>query len=150
MEDDFDLEGLSKEEARSYVAQFVQSLQLVRKQRAEKEADFERWKSRTRLAADRGDTELAKEALRRAEEVQSALAGIKREERELDFKVNELKRRLQNIHKEPEFTVNADALLEQLRSVVGEGHETNEKIAETEAELALEELRKKMADEADG
>ncbi|MFP4115230.1 MAG: PspA/IM30 family protein [Spirochaetota bacterium] len=150
MEDDFDLEGLSKEEARSYVAQFVQSLQLVRKQRAEKEADFERWKSRTRLAADRGDTELAKEALRRAEEVQSALAGIKREERELDFKVNELKRRLQNIHKEPEFTVNADALLEQLRSVVGEGHETNEKIAETEAELALEELRKKMADETDG
>ncbi|MFW6261776.1 MAG: hypothetical protein ACOC6J_09370, partial [Spirochaetota bacterium] len=41
-----------------------------------------------------------------------------------------------------------DALLEQLRSVVGDDQETNEAIAETEAELALEELRRKMDDES--
>jgi phage shock protein A len=147
VQDDFDLEGLSKEEARAYVAQFVQSLQMVRKDRAEKEAEFEKWKSRTRLAADRGETELAKEALRRAEEVQSTLPKLKREQAELEFKVTELKRRLQNLQRQPELTVNADALLDQLQTVVGKDHPTNEAITEAEAEVALEELRRKMAAE---
>ncbi len=146
MQDDFDLEGLSKDEARRYVMSFVQSLQMTRKKRAEQEAEFEKWKSRTKLAADRGETELAKQALVRAEEVQTSLASLKREERELEFKVDELKRRLGNLQKQPELTVNADALLEQLRSVVGDDQETNEAIAETEAELALDELRRRMDD----
>lgn len=150
MQDDFDLEGLSKDEARRYVMSFVQSLQTTRKQRAEQEAEFEKWKSRTKLAADRGETELARQALVRAEEVQTSLASLKREERELEFKVGELKRRLANLQKEPEFSVNADALLEQLRGVVGDDQETNEAIAETEAELALEELRSRMDGESDG
>ncbi|MFW5689093.1 MAG: hypothetical protein ACOC1U_05900 [Spirochaetota bacterium] len=149
MDDDFDLEGLSKQEARSYVAQFVQSLQLARKQRAEKEAEFEKWKSRTKLAADRGETDLARAALERAEEVQSALNAIRREERELDFKVTELKRRLGNLQKQPDLSVNADALLEQLQQVVGTGHETDEALAGVEAEAALESLRTRMAGEAD-
>lgn len=147
MEDDFDLEGLSKEEARAYVAQFVKSLQLARKQRAEQEAEFEKWKSRTKLAAERGENELARAALERAEEVQSALNAVRREERELDFKVTELKRRLANLQQSPELSVNADALLEQLQSVVGKGHQTEEALSEVEAEQALEELRKNMTDE---
>lgn len=147
MEDDFDLEGLSKEEARAYVAQFVKSLHLARKQRAEQEAEFEKWKTRTKLAADRGEEDLARAALQRAEEVQSALNAVRREERELEFKVTELKRRLGNLQQSPELSVNAQALLEQLQSVVGEGHETEEALADVEAEQALEALRKKMTDE---
>lgn len=147
MQDDFDLEGLSKDEARRYVMGFVQSLQMTRKQRAEQEAEFEKWKSRTKLAAERGETELARQALTRAEELQASIASVKREERELEFKVEELKRRLTNLQREPELSVNADALLEQLRAVAGEDQETNEGIAETEAELALEELRRKMEGE---
>ena len=150
MDDDFDLEGLSKEDARAYVAQFIQSLQLARRKRAELEEELETWKRRTKLATERGETELARQALARAEEVHGSLARIRREEHELDFKVTELKRRLGNLQQKPDLTVNANALLEQLESVVGEGHETNEAMADVEAELALEVLRKKMAQEDAG
>lgn len=144
MEDDFDLDGLSKEDARAYVAGFVQSLQLARRQRAEKEAEYEKWKARARLAVEKGDTALAEAAIRRAEDTGAALAAVKKDERELSFQVEELKRRLRNVQNEPELSVNADALLAQLQDVVGEDQSTNEGIAEAEAELALEELRKRM------
>lgn len=153
MQDDFDLEGLSREDARSYVAQFIQSLQLAKRGRAEQEQQYDKWKSRARLAVERGEDELAREAIRRAEELQSSLAAVRREERELEFKVTELKRRLTNLQRQPEFTVNAEALLEQLQQVAGADHETTEAIertaAESEAELALEELRRKMAKESE-
>jgi phage shock protein A len=149
VQDDFDLEGLSKDEARRYVMGFMQSLQLARRQRAEREAEFEKWKSRTKLAADRSETELARQALARAEELQTSVASLRSEERELEFKVEELKRRLSKLQREPELSVDADALLEQLRTVVGDDQETNEAIAETEAEIALDDLRRRMADESD-
>ena len=151
MEDDFDLEGLSKEDARSYVAQFIQSLQLAKRQRDEQEHQYDTWKSRAKLAVERGEDELAREAIRRAEELQASLAAVRREVRDLEFKVTELKRRLANLQRQPEFTVNAEALLDQLQQVAGADHETTEKIertaAESEAELALEALRRKMAED---
>ena len=150
MQDDFDLEGLTPAEARRYVAGFIQSLQLTRRSRAEREAEYEKWKSRTKLAADQGQIELAKEALARAEELQTSLSALRREERELDFKVTELKRRLQNLQRAPEFTVNAEALLEQLQSVTDPHQATKEALEETEAELKLAELRRRMEEEQGG
>ena len=149
MQDDFDLDGLSREDARAYVARFIQSLQMARRQRAEQEAEYEKWKARTRAAVDRGEADLARDALRRAEELQSTLAALRREERELDFKVTELKRRLTNLQRQPELSVDADALLEQLQTLTGPDYETSEAIeraaAEADAERALEALRRKMA-----
>lgn len=150
MEDDFDLEGLSREEARRYVTGFIQSLQLTRRDRAGKEAEYEKWKARTKLAADRGETELAKEALRRAEEAHARLGSLRTEERNLEFKVTELKRRLTNLEKAPELTVDAEALLDRLQSVTDPDQETNESLAEAEAELALEELRRRMNEQSEG
>lgn len=150
MQDDFDLEGLTPAEARRYVAGFIQSLQLARKSRAEREVEYEKWKSRTKLAADRGDMALAKEALARAEDLHASLSALRREERELDFKVTELKRRLKNVQRAPQFTVNAEALLEQLQSVTDPDQATREAISEAEAELKLEELRRKMEQDKGG
>ena len=147
MHDDFDLEGLSKQEAQRYVASFIESLVLARRQRIEREQEYETWKSRTRLAADKGEPELARQALARAEELYAVVTQLRREEHELDFKVTELKRRLVGVERQPELSIDADALLEQLEAVVGPDRETNEAIARTEAELALEELRRKMAAE---
>jgi phage shock protein A len=144
MEDDFDLDGLSKEDARAYVAEFITSLRLARTQRAEKEEEYEKWKARAKLAVERGDKDLAAAAITRAEDAGRALAAVKKDERELEFKVGELKRRLGNMQQKPELSVNADALLEQLQSVVGTDQETNEGIAEAEAEIALDALRRKM------
>ncbi len=146
MEDDFDLEGLSREEARRYVTGFIQSLQLTRRDRAEREAEYEKWKTRTKLAADRGEKELAKEALRRAEEAHALLGPLRTEERDLEFKVAELKRRLANLVKGPELSVDANALLDQLQSATDPDQATNEAIAEAEVELALEQLRRRMGE----
>ena len=58
--------------------------------------------------------------------------------------VGELKKRLAKVRDQPQMTVNADALLNQLEGVVGTDHETRDALTETEAEVALEELRRKM------
>ena len=77
------------------------------------------------------------------------MAKLRSDKRELDFKVEELKNRLTRLRKQPEFSVNAEALSEQLEGLVGD-HETNDAIRETEAEVALEELKRKMESEGDG
>jgi len=144
MQDDFDLDGLSVADARAYVAEFIAAKKQTERDRAAKEEELELWKKRTRLATEKGEVALARESLARAEEVHQEVSRLKREERSLDFKVTELKRRLKGLEVQPEFTVNAGALLEQLEGIVGADHETNDALKEAEAELALEELRRKM------
>ncbi len=149
MEDDLDLEGLSVSEARSYVAQFISSLHTTRSQLQEAEDELTAWKKRTGIAADRGEAELAKAALERAEQAHKRVITLKREEHELAFKVEELKRRLSKISDKPRLSTNADALLQQLESVVGTNYGTDRSLAEAEAELELEKLRRRMANEAE-
>jgi phage shock protein A len=149
VEDDLDLEGLSVSEARSYVAQFISSLHTTRSQLQEAEEELAAWKKRTDLAAGRGEMELARAALSRAEEAHTQVAQLRRDARDLEFKVDELKRRLGKMIDKPKLSTNADALLSQLESVVGTNYETDRSIAEAEAELELEKLRKRMAEEQD-
>jgi phage shock protein A len=144
MQDDFDLDGLSVADAKAYVAEFIAAKKQVERDRAAKEEELDLWKKRTRLATEKGEVTLARESLARAEEIHQEVSRLKREERSLDFKVTELKRRLKSMEEQPEFTVNAGALLEQLEGVVGTDHETRDALKEAEAELALEELRRKM------
>ena len=147
MQDDFDLDGLSVADARAYVAEFITAKKRVERDRAVKEEELDLWKKRTRLATEKGEVDLARESLARAEEIHAEVSRLRQEEQSLDFKVTELKRRLKSLEEQPEYTVNAGALLEQLEGVVGHDHETKDALKEAEAELALEELRRKMAAE---
>jgi len=149
MQDDFDLEGLSPAEAKDYVAQFIITQKQVARDRAVADDELELWKKRAGLAADRGELDLARESLARAEEAHANLVRLKNEEREINFKVDELKRRFAKIRQEPEFSVDAGALLEQLEGIVGANHETTNAIAEAEAEVALEALKRRMEAESD-
>lgn len=149
MQDDFDLEGLSPAEAGAYVTQFIVTQKQVARDRAAAEEVLELWKKRARLATDRDEIELARESLARAEEAHANLVRLRSDEREMNFKVTELKRRLVKIRQEPEFTVNAGALLEQLEGIVGADHETTDALVDAEAEVALEALKKKMEAESD-
>ncbi|MCK4514012.1 MAG: hypothetical protein KAU31_02080 [Spirochaetaceae bacterium] len=149
MQDDFDLEGLSLAEAKAYVAQFIITQKQVVGDRAAADDTLELWKKRAGLAADRGELDLARESLARAEEAHAKLVRLKNEEREINFKVGELKRRFAKIRQEPQFSVDAGALLEQLEGIVGTDHETTDAVAEAEAEVALEALKKKMEAERD-
>ena len=147
MQDDFDLEGLSVADARAYVAQFITSLKTAGQQREACENELDMWKKRVRLATEKGEGDLARTALARAEETHAKLVALKKEENELSFKVSELKRRLSNLQEKPQLTVDAEALLNQLESVVGTDHETRDAMVDAEAEIALDELRRKMAGE---
>ena len=149
MQDDFGLEGLSPAEAKDYVAQFIITQKQVARDRAVADDELELWKKRAGLAADRGELDLARECLARAEEAHANLVRLKNEEREINFKVDELKRRFQKIRQEPELSVNAGALLEQLEGIVGTNHETTNAVAEAEAEVALEALKKRMETESE-
>lgn len=144
MEDDLDLEGLSVADARAYVAQFISALKTTRSQLEEAEEELAAWKKRTDLAAGREEMELARAALARAEEAHSRVSGLKKEAHSLQFKVDELKKRLAKMADKPRLSTNADALLSQLESVVGTNYETDRSLAEAEAEVELEKLRKRM------
>lgn len=149
MQDDFDLEGLSLAEATAYVARFITTQKQVARDRSAAEDAVELWKKRVGLAHDRGEIDLARESLARAEEAHTNLVRLKSEEREMNFKVTELKRRLAKIRQEPEFSVDSSALLEQLEGIVGTDHGRSDALADAEAEVALEALKKKMKTESD-
>lgn len=147
MQDDFDLDGLSPADARAYVVRFIAARNQTARDRAAAENARAMWKKRVRIAIDRGEDALAKEGLARAEEAHAAVVRLKHEERDLDFTVEELKRRLSGLKQIPERSVDAEALLEQLEGIVGPGHETDEALSEVEAEIALEALKQKMEQE---
>jgi phage shock protein A len=149
VEDDFDLEGLAPAQAREYVASFMAAHRQTRQQLEDAEQDLAAWKKRAGLAMDKGDTALAREAVTRAEEMLPVIGKLKKEVRDLDFKVLELKRRLKQTEQEPRMSVDAKALLEQMESIVGTDHETDHAIAEAEAETALEALKRKMESESE-
>ena len=149
MEDDFDLDGLTAPQAREYVADFIAAYRQTLAQLAEAEQELEAWKKRAGLALDKGDRTLAQDAITRADETVTRVARLKQEASALDFKVLELKRRLKELEQKPEMSVNADALLEQMESIVGTDHETDHAIADAEAEAALAALKRKMESESD-
>lgn len=148
MEDDFDLDGLSEKDAAAYVAGFIASQKQAETDLNAAEEELTLWKKRTALATERGETDLARQSLARAEEAHQSVVKLRAEKRDLDFRVTELKSRLSRVKKQPEFSVNAEALSDQLAGIVGD-HETAESVRQTEAELALEELKRKMESEGE-
>ena len=150
MEDDFDLDGLSEHDAIAYVAGFISTQKQAAADLAAAEDELNLWKKRTALATERGETDLARQSLARAEEAHKKVVGLRSEKHDLDFRVSELKSRLKKLKGRPEFTVNTQALSDQLEGIVGTDHETTHAIKEAEAELALEELKKKMDAEREG
>jgi phage shock protein A len=147
VDDDFDLDGLSVVDARQYVAEFISAYRQTLNQLSDAERDLEAWKKRAGLALDQGDKVLAQDAIIRAEETVAKVAKLKQEASSLDFKVLELKRRLKELEQKPQMSVNAEALLEQMESIVGTDHETDHALADAEAEAALEALKRKMESE---
>jgi phage shock protein A len=148
MQDDFDLEGLSTQEAKAYVARFITTQIQITRDRSEAEEKLELWKKRVRLAMEKGENDLAKESLERAEEAHAKVVSLKSEEKEMTFKVEELKRRLAKIRLQPAVSINAEVLLDQLEGIVGTDHETSDTVADAEAQVALEALKKKMESES--
>lgn len=152
MSDDFsrhelDLGGMALEDAREYVISYITTLKKYRKDIAAAREELALWESRIKLAKSNDRPDLAVQAENRTDEIRGKLEFLSGEEAELARKVGTLKAQLQMVKNRPERRVDADLLLAQLEQVAGKKDTTLEDIKDTEASLALEELKKKMAGE---
>jgi phage shock protein A len=149
MSDDFsrhelDLGGMRLEDARNYVISYIAALNKYRRDIASSRGDLDLWEGRIKLAHTNDRPDLALQAENRADELRGKLVFLEGEEAELRRKVGTLKVQLKMLKNRPEKTVDADLLLAQLEQVAGKKDTTLEELKDTEATLALEELKKKM------
>jgi hypothetical protein len=141
---DTDLEGLGPKEASEYVLAFITTLKKTEKDAQAAEDDIVLWTRRVALAQSRGDAALAGEAQKRLDEAVAKKTGLDAELLDLKAKVATLKEKLMRIRMTGGKLVDADLLLAQLQMVVGEKDQLADTMKKEEANLALDELKKKM------
>ena len=121
MHEELDLEGLTPHEATSYVANYVAAQKQSLQRRRKAEEEFARWENRVRLAQQKGETELAQAALARAEKAATEFQDARAEEKELSITCDLLKQRLERLSRQPEFSVDAEALLSHMQDMLDSG-----------------------------
>ncbi len=141
------ISGMDYNSAKQFVGQYIISLNRTRKQLEAKYAEYLRWKERAVLAGEKDRPDLQAQAVSKAEDLKFELETLRSEERQLEFEIAEMKRQLAALKNSVIPSVDATALLEQLESVVGEKDELAETFKKEEADIALEELKKKMLNE---
>jgi phage shock protein A len=132
------------ESAREYVLAFITSLKKTQKHRAVAEEELEHWRGRVKLADNRGEPVLKRGAEQRVTELEARSKQLHREELELRRKVDVLKEKLKATKIRSSLQVDADALLAQMQMLVGEPDKLKQDLRNTEADQALQALKKKM------
>jgi hypothetical protein len=146
MADQFDLSGMTAQEARSYVLDYLKALQEVRRQKKAKQDEFADWERRARLAKENDRADLQSEALGRCRELADEFESLSEQEQSLQRDVDGLKRKLAT---HVETSVNTNALLQNLENVVGDTHETDRAVDDLEVEDELADLKRQVTEEGD-
>ena len=144
---DTDLGGMDKAAASEYVLAFITTLKETERARLAAEQEKALWEGRVGLARARNEELLATQAEMKVNEIDSRLATLRAEEAELRRKVDFMKDELQRLKSKPELSLDPEALLAELEMVTGQPDTTAQKIKDTEADLELEKLKKKMQGE---
>jgi VIT1/CCC1 family predicted Fe2+/Mn2+ transporter len=140
---DTDIDSLDYGSAREYVLAFLTTLKQTQREQAIAQEELSLWAHRVKLAGNRGEPQLKKTADGRVAELRERTSRLTGEEGELKRKVAALKQKLQVLRQQASFTVDADALLAQLRMVTGEPETLSRAVREQEAQAALEQLKSK-------
>jgi phage shock protein A len=146
---DTDIDFMDFQSAREYVLAFITTLKKTQKQRAVAEEELEHWRGRVKLAESRGEPVLKRGAEQRVAELEAQSQQLLQEELELKRKVDVLKEKLKATKIRSSLQVAADALLAQMQMLVGEPDRLKEDLRSTEADQALQELKKKMKEGED-
>jgi hypothetical protein len=133
---DTDLGGMDRETAKEYVLAFITTLKETQHARENAEQEKILWKGRVELARSKNEELLATQAEMKVNEIDAKLSQLIGEEQEL-----------QRLRAKHELTLDPDALLAQLEMLTGKPDTTTKKIRETEADMELEELKRKMQEE---
>ena len=146
---DTDIDFMDFQSAREYVLAFITTLKKTQKQRAVAAEELEHWRGRVKLADSRGEPVLKRGAEQRVTELEAQSQQLLQEELELKRKVDVLKEKLKATKIRSSLQVDADALLAQMQMLVGEPDRLKEDLRSTEADQALQELKKKMKEGKD-
>jgi phage shock protein A len=141
---DTDIDFMDFDSAREYVLAFITTLKKTQKQRAVAAEELEHWRGRVKLAEARGEPVLKRSAEQRVAELEAHNQQLHQEELELKRKVDVLKGKLKATKIRSSLQVDADALLAQMQMLVGEPDRLQEDLRNTEADQALQALKKKM------
>ena len=139
-----DISGLDPAAAKEYTAAVLTTLKQTISKRNELLKEFEKWKTREKLAEQTGHPDLQKEADLRKEKLIEDLQHMLKEEKELRLELDIVKGQLKQILNRPQFTIDAEMLLSQLEMVVGEKDELAEQFKDAAAADELERLKKEM------
>ncbi len=163
--DDSNIRGLSKEDAKAYVMEFLTALKLLEKELSSVAAEINAWAVRIELAASKGAAELESAARAKLSEYEAKQTALKEEQTELKSKIVRLKEQL-TMAGMSELSIDPDLLLAQLRMAAGldpddraevqkdgqisapkpEGYQLEKDIAALRADDALEALKKKISE----
>ena len=144
MSTDIDIDFMDYPSAREYVLNFITALRKTQKDRGMLQEELNLWEGRVKLAEERGEPILKKGAQDRVEELKSKNDLILAEEKDLKRKISILKDKLKFIKTRSSLSVDADALLAQMQMVVGEEDTVAKEFQDQEAQVALDELKKKI------
>ncbi|HUX13235.1 MAG TPA: hypothetical protein VMW87_09405 [Spirochaetia bacterium] len=142
MDENTNLAGLDPNSAREYVLQYIVSLKQLQKKREQLRQELKLWSDRSALAAEKGREDLKEQALAKCRETSAADEQLAAEERGLESDVQDMKRQLEMIRRQPEGAIDTDLLLAQLEQVVGEKDPTAQKFRSFEAEQDLDNLKR--------
>jgi phage shock protein A len=142
-----DLSDLDPKDAKRVVLDYIVTLKKTRSKREELQAEFERWERRHNVAEERGEKELAAEALSRARAAVEEHERLGAEARELEVVVETLQSQLRSLEGRPRRTVDAEALLAALEGVVGPDTQARESIERLDVEAELDRLKKRLSSE---
>jgi len=117
---DTDIDSLDYDSAREYVLAFLASLNQTQRERGIAEEELAQWTHRVKLAENRGEPLLKKNAGDRVAELRESTDRLAAEEQVLKRKVEVLKQKLLLLRQRASFAVDADALLAQLSLLAGE------------------------------
>jgi len=145
---DTEIDFIDFESAREYVLAFITTLKKTQKERSVTEEELGLWQRRVTLAEHRSEPVLKRSAEQRVMELKSKCETLMAEERELKRKVDVMKEKLRATKIRSSLRVDADVLLAQMQMLVGEPDTLNDQLRGAEADQALQELKKKMQEEA--
>ena len=143
---DTDIDGLDPAQASEYVLAFITTLKRTEKALADAAEDAAVWTRRVTLARSKEDEGLAAQAQARLSDATAAQSRLEAELADLRAKVSVLKEKLARLKMTGGRLVNTDLLLAQLQMAVGEKDTLGDAMKQTEADAALDELKKKSTE----
>ena len=129
---------------RQYLVSFIATLKQTVNERRRLQERLDLWRRRVKLAAEKGEPELAAQAEERVSQTAEQLKVILGEETELRREIQRAKEETAREEHESQSGVDTELLLAELEMAAGKPDETARAFAELEAQQELEKLKRKL------